>query len=257
MNDIKDFDIVDGVLTKYRGKDSEVVVPEGVTFIGDNAFFECDGVESIVLPEGITQIGYRAFSGCLCRSITLPHSIKCIGEEAFYMCEYLDKIDIPDSIESIGDKAFSYCRYLTSINCFKTLNSNKNYKSIDGNLYTKDGKTLVSYAVGKLKHEFVVPQSVKNIGSFAFHGCEEIYEIHMPQGVQIIGEGAFAECVNLHTIELPKSISSIGKDAFFYCVSMIDFQLDEKNKYFQLINGDLYKNDGSLVAKCESKNDNI
>lgn len=250
MGDIKDFEIVDGVLIKYHGKESEVVVPEGVTVIGDKAFFECYDIDSIVLPDGVTQIGYRAFSGCLCRRIVLPQSITTIGKEAFYVCEYLDSISIPDSVEYIGDKAFSYCRYLTSITCFKTLNPNKNYKSIDGNLYTKDGKTLVSYAVGKLKHEFVVPNSVKNIGAFAFHGCEELYEISMPRGVKTIGEGAFAECVNLNTIVLPNSVSNIGEGAFFYCMSIVDFKLDEGNKNYQLIDGNLYTKDGKILVAC-------
>lgn len=255
MSDIKDFEILDGVLIKYHGNDSDVVVPKGVTAIGDQAFCECYGIDSIVLPEGVIEIGYRAFGGCLCRRVTLPHSIKSIGEEAFYLCEFLDGISIPDSVEYIGDRAFSHCRYLTSIKCIKTTNPIKNYKSIDGNLYTKDGKKLVWYAIGNLKREFIVPAGVRSIGSYAFNGCLEIHEIHLPYGVHTIGEGAFAECAELHTIELPRSVSSIGEEAFFDCESMIDFQLDEKNKYFRLIDGDLYTKDGNLVAKCKSSND--
>ena len=54
MNDIKDFEIADGVLVKYRGKDSEVVVPEGITVIGDESFMENYHIDKIILPNGVT-----------------------------------------------------------------------------------------------------------------------------------------------------------------------------------------------------------
>ncbi len=86
----KDFDIENGVLTKYTGSNGDVVIPEGITSIGDNAFSGCSSLESITLPEGVTSIGWGAFRDCSSlKSITLPEEVTSIGESAFSGCAHL------------------------------------------------------------------------------------------------------------------------------------------------------------------------
>ena len=75
-----DFQITNGVLTKYTGPGGDVVVPDGVTSIGDSAFSRCKTLTSIVLPEGVTSIGDGAFWGCSnLTSIVLPEGVTSIG----------------------------------------------------------------------------------------------------------------------------------------------------------------------------------
>jgi len=85
-----DFEISGGRLIKYRGHEAVVVIPEGVTAIGNEAFSDCHFLTSIKIPEGVTAIGNEAFSGCQSlKSITIPESVTCFGDNAFKGCNCL------------------------------------------------------------------------------------------------------------------------------------------------------------------------
>lgn len=127
------------VLTNCKTNESKIVVPDGVTVIGDNAFLNCDKIISITLPDGLkkiysnafqnctslesikfpyslTEISYRAFFGCSkLRSVTIPNNVKRIGDGAFKGCSSLESIILPDGLTSIGSEAFSNCSSLDSI----------------------------------------------------------------------------------------------------------------------------------------------
>ncbi|MBQ8229757.1 MAG: leucine-rich repeat protein, partial [Clostridia bacterium] len=119
--------------------------------------------------------------------------VTSIGFGAFFGCTNLTEIIIPDSVTSI-DWTFNACSSLTNIIVDE---NNTAYKSIDGNLYSKDGKTLVQYAIGQTATSFVIPDSVTSIGIGAFFGCTNLTEIIIPDGVTSIGNSAFADCINL------------------------------------------------------------
>ena len=105
-----DFDIENGILKKYKGIQSEVIVPDGVTSIGEYAFSRCSKLTSITIPNSVTSIGEWAFSGCSgLTSITIPNSVTSIGDFAFSGCNGLTSITIPNSVTSIGNGAFGYC----------------------------------------------------------------------------------------------------------------------------------------------------
>lgn len=111
-----DFTIQDGVLTKYNGAGGAVVIPDGITTIGDKAFGMCKSLTSVIIPDGIVSIGNDAFAGCTkLTSINIPNSIKTIGIEAFAACTSLTSITIPSSIKSISNNTFTGCTSLVSI----------------------------------------------------------------------------------------------------------------------------------------------
>ena len=89
---MSDFNIYNGTLKKYVGTDTDVVVPDGITEIGSDAF-SWSGVTSVVIPEGVTAIGSGAFTWCKAlTSITLPNSMTDIGGGAFGDCDRLTDI---------------------------------------------------------------------------------------------------------------------------------------------------------------------
>ena len=111
-----DFEIKNGVLMVYNGTGGDVVIPNGVTKIGDKAFYDCSSLTSITIPDSVTVIGIEAFCDCeSLASITIPDSVTVIGHGAFSCCGSLTSITIPNSVAEIGRSVFSFCDSITSI----------------------------------------------------------------------------------------------------------------------------------------------
>ena len=110
--------------------------------------------------------------------------------------------------------AFSACNRLTSIEVDE---NNVYYKGIDGNLYSKDGKILVQYAIGKTDISITIPDSVTSIGDYAFSYCTSLTSIEIPDSVTSIGDYAFSYCTSLTSVKIPNSVTSIGDYAFERC----------------------------------------
>ena len=94
-----------------NGKEiTELVIPDGVTTIGDYAFYNCSSLTSVTIPNSVTSIGSFAFEYCSSlTSVTIPNSVTRIGSYAFARCSSLTSVTIPNSVTSIGSYAFSYC----------------------------------------------------------------------------------------------------------------------------------------------------
>ena len=191
------------------------VIPYGVTSIGNEAFASCYGLTSITIPTSVTSISDYAFSGCRSlTSIIIPDSVATIGAFAFYECTRLTNVTIGNSVTSIVDHTFSGCDILTNIAVDE---NNTAYKSIDGNLYSKDGKTLIQYAIGKSESVFIVPNGVAYIGDYAFSGCNSLTNVVIPDSVTTIGNWAFYGCSSLTSIAIPDSVTDIESNAFYSC----------------------------------------
>ena len=217
VTEIGDFCPVD-VEVSIGSQFKKINIPDSVTTIGEEAFAECESLTSIVIPDSVTTIGGYAFDECeSLTSVVIGDSVTTIGEGAFSGCESLTSIVIPDSVTSIGDYAFSWCTNLTSITVSE---NNTAYKDINGNLYTKDGKTLIQYAMGKTDTSFTIPDSVTTIGEWAFSGCESLTSIVIPDSVTTIGEGAFSGCESLTSVVIGDSVTTIGEEAFYSCDSL-------------------------------------
>ena len=147
-------------------------------------------------------------------SVYNGYAVTSIGDEAFYYCTRLTSITIPNSVTSIGSSAFRSCTRLTSITVDR---ANTAYADIDGNLYSKDGKMLIQYTVGKTETSFVIPNTVTSIGSYAFYKCSSLTSITIPDGVTSIGDEAFYYCSGLTSIAIPNSVTSIGNSVFRGC----------------------------------------
>ena len=204
-----------------------------VTWIGYQAFMNCNRLTSITIPNSITGIASEAFIDCSSlTNITIPDSVISIGESAFYFCESLTNITIPDSVISIGYNAFYYCRSLTSIN---VSNNSKNYSSIDGVLFNKDKTQIISYSAGKKETSYIIPDSVTSIADYAFDNCTRLTSITIPEGVTIIGSSAFDNCIRLTSIVIPNGVTSIAYGAFNECRSLTNITIPDSVTYIGAI----------------------
>ena len=181
---MKDYDYDNNPSPASQKKDSvkKVVIEDGVTSIGNSAFFYCTSLTSITIPNSVTSIEPYAFYNCnSLTSITIPNSVTSIGNFAFSDCSSLTSITIPDSVTSIGNYAFAYCEGLTSI---------------------------------------TIPDSVTSIGAYAFSYCSSLTSITIPDSVTSIGNGAFDNCSSLTSITISDRVTSIKPYAFSYCSSL-------------------------------------
>ena len=192
---------------------TSVTISDSVTSIDSFTFKSCSKLKRIVIPKSVTSIGDWTFSGCSkLTSIVIPSSVTSIGDWSFYRCSSLTKVNylgtiddwvqiefksrdsnplgyaknlyindelvtevtIGDSVISIDKYALYGCSSLTSINVDE---NNTYYKSIDGNLFSKDGKTLLQYAIGKTANAFIISDSVTSIGECAFSNCHSLTSV--------------------------------------------------------------------------------
>ena len=114
---MKDYNAADNLSPAHMNSDvKKVVIEDGVTSIGELAFYKCSSLTNITIPDSVTCIAYAAFHGCSSlSSITIPNSVTSIGIYAFVVCSSLTSITIPDGVTSIGYGAFSDCSSLKTI----------------------------------------------------------------------------------------------------------------------------------------------
>lgn len=205
--------------------DTKIIIPAIVSgfqvkAIAEGAFEACNNITEIVIPNTITTVGDFAFSCSDLASVIFGENsqLTSIGECAFENCN-ITSISIPSSVTSIGDFAFYSCFSLTSI---IVDTDNSNYMSIDGNLYTKDGRTLIQYATGKKETSLNIPSGVTSISESAFSYCANLTSITFGENSQLtsISSYAFDRCYSLTSITLPSSVTSIGDYAFNSCDSL-------------------------------------
>ncbi len=246
-----------------------------VTTIGDEAFGECKSLTDVTIPDNVTTIGERAFSFCRnLTNVTIPDSVTTIGEGAFCGCESLTNVTIPDSVTTIGSSAFSVCTSLTNI---KVEDGNRNYCSLDGNLFNKNKTTLIQYAIGKTNASYTIPDSVTTIGPRAFDRCASLTNVTIPDSVTTIGDHAFClcasltnvtipnsvitirdyafwECRSLTNITIPDSVTSIGDVAFALCRSLTNIKVEDGNRNYCSLDGNLFdKNKTTLIQYAIGK----
>lgn len=201
----------------------ESINNENIIAIGKNAFEGCWALTNIEIPNSVTSIGDFAFMGCTSlQNIKIPDGVTHIGANAFDHCIKLASIAISNSVINIAVNAFSSCTSLTNI---VVDNGNPYYCSIEGNLFSKDRKTLVYYAIGKIQTSFTVPNSVTCIGNSAFSGGVKLMSVAIPNSVISIGNYAFSSCTSLTSIEIPNSVTSIGMGAFLNCSSLTSIEI--------------------------------
>ncbi len=160
------------------------VIPNSVTSIGNNAFYNCTELTSLTLPNTLITIGNGAFYHCTgLTSINIPNAVTSIGHDAFDNCTGLTSLSLPNSLTSIGGSAFYKCTGLTSL---------------------------------------TLSNSLTSIGTYAFYNCIGLTSINIPNSVTSIGHHAFFGCTGLTSLTLPSSLYTIGNYAFADCEALND-----------------------------------
>ncbi|MCL2810825.1 MAG: leucine-rich repeat domain-containing protein [Clostridia bacterium] len=221
-NDLTSVTIPDGV-TKigdfafaWSSSLTSITIPDSVKSLGNGVFAGCDKLTGVIIPNSVTSIGDSAFSNCTSlTSITIPDSVTTIGSGAFAQCEKLTSITIPSSVTKIGSNPFMACPFTFIDVC----PDNPVYEDIDGVLFDKQQKILVSYP-GAREGVYTIPEGTRLIGDFAFSECLRITEVTIPNSVTGIGVWGFDWCRRLTHVLIPESVTSIGWNAFNGCIRL-------------------------------------
>ena len=193
-----------GCLTGYNGIGGDVVIPEGVTSIGDGAFFTCSSLTEVTIPEGVTSIGDSVFFGCTALTeVTISESVTSIGESAFGVCKNLKTVTISDNIQSVGENAFGGGADITTVNypCGDDLDIIKSYFGVGVRFDATYNAFHVYSARGTLVSEATCTQPA--VYEAKCKGCELV------QGTMDVGE-PFGHTWQDATCTTPKTCSVCG-----------------------------------------------
>jgi hypothetical protein len=190
----------------YLKKITNIVICDGVSSIGDDAFYVCDdeGLTFANIFGSETAIGDNFPNYCGLTSVLIPNSVISIGRDAFRNCRNLTSIVIPNSVMTIGSSAFSDCQSLISVNIPNSITTIESY--------VFDGcRNMISVSI---------PNSVTAIKYSAFRGCHSLTSVSIPNSVTTIGGHTFAFSRGLTSITIPNSVVNIDNTAFSNCDSL-------------------------------------
>lgn len=262
-----------GVLTKYNGDATEVIIPSGVTHIKSSAFSNDNNVETIVIPDSVNLIDTNSIRGKKLVNIMvdknntafsdingvlfnkqqtiliyypkgrfgvnykIPNGVTSIDDYAFSGSR-LTIIGMSDSITSIGNYAFANCSDLTNLTLPNNLISIGNFAFYQCN-------SLI-----KLK----IPDTVTSIGEYAFFNCSSLESINISNAMTSISNSTFYACQKLKNINIPSNITSIENYAFCNCYNLTSIEIQENVRF---IGRDAFAIRNNIPISIFIYNDNI
>ena len=166
-------------------------------------------VEDLVIPDGVTQIGQNAFAGCRSlKSVVIPDSVRIIKSGAFENCRNLRKVLLSDNLTEIGDKAFKCCVRLSGI-------------TLPASLQRIGAEAFCDSHITGIK----IPRNVTRIGASAFADCCSLKYAELSDRMDRVPECLFSGCNMLKEIKIPYGVKTIGGGAFYGCSSLEEVQL--------------------------------
>ena len=150
---------------------------------------------------------------------------------------------IPDSVTTVGGNPFTDCPNLTDIIVSP---DHPTLATIDGVLFDKTEKKLISYPCAFTNTSYVIPQGIRIIGNDAFYDCDSLTSVTIPDSVTTIGEDAFYSCNSLTSITIQDSVTTIRENPFTYCKNLTDIIVSPDHPTLATI-------DGVLFDKVEKK----
>ena len=215
------------------GNGGNYTVPGSVITIGNYAFYDCYNLSNVTISAGVSNISDSAFDYCEnMASVTIPNTVVSIGSSAFYNTG-LTNVTIPASTTFIDSYAFVDCYNLTNITVDP---SNPAYSSLGGVLFDKNQISLLTYPTGKVG-SYTVPNSVTNIGDYAFEDCYYLSNVTISAHVVTIGNSVFESCRILTNVFIPASVTSIGNYTFIYLPNVTAFTVDSNNLAYSSLAG--------------------
>lgn len=203
----------------YNGTETEIYIPskhdgKAVTEISRGAF-SSSAVTKVTVANGITKIGNEAFFACnALTEIKVPDAVETIGNLAFSSCGGLRTVAVGAGVRTIGEQAFTSCPALATITVSA---ENEAFTAVGNCLIAAATKTLIA---GCKTSKIPTDGSVTAIGARAFSGCVDLTSIVIPDCVTEIAASAFEDCTGLAEIAIGRGVAKIGSHAFYHCTAL-------------------------------------
>ncbi len=200
---------------------SEAVITE----IPDNQFQNHSWLYQVVLPEGLTRIGNYAFYDTYIDDINFPSTLTTIGEYAFQKSNIKDAVLAHTQLSTIGQHAFSYCRYIEEVTLPETMSSigtsafreNRHIRTLQMPKQLESMGTWTFFHADSLRSTIDFPKGIASVPSHSFSYCSNITSLSIPTDVKDINSYSFYRLTKLKSLELPDSLTYIGSFAFANC----------------------------------------
>lgn len=212
---------------------ADIEFPASITEIGVGSFYDCDSLVNINFPEGLVGISNRAFYDCdNLVNINFPESLKSIWKEAFGSCEKLQDIKLPTEMENMGIGAFRDCKSLKKIKLpsKETYIQDEVFSNCSGLTGIELPAGIKSIGIGAFLNcssltNIELSASITSIGGRAFSGCSGLTSMELPDGITRISDEIFKGCSSLRSVSLPDGITLIGYGAFNNCSNLTNINL--------------------------------
>lgn len=285
--DMKNYTGTNSPWYSSRSKILKVIIKDGVTSVGNCAFYYCNHIQEVSIGKDVKTIGTNVFySDYDLNEITLPKSLESVGNYAFENCKSLTDVYYHSTESDFANISVgtnnTYLtnaakHYLLSGSCGENLTWVLGFDSIlsisgEGDMENFENPASVPWyskrsavkginisdnvtSIGDYAFYYIcnveeikIPSSVTCIGKYAFYECSKITSVTIPDSVETIGDKAFSYCSNLKNIYIGKNVSSIGEQAFYYASTLSEIRVSEENQNFSSSDGVLFdKNRETLI----------
>ena len=258
-----DFEIVGGVLKRYRGAGVDIIIPDSVyefevDKLGYTAVFEeCKYLRSVKLPMNLKMLPGNSFRELrYLESIEFDENLEVIEGSAFRNCTSLKNIVLPQNLQEIYWGAFGGCSSLVEIEfpeSIKSISGFDNCTGLEKVILPRNVKGIGKFAFCDCSSlvSIVWPKNLKKIGKGAFENCSKLAEVTIPDSVEIIDDEAFCGCSSLVSIVLPKNLKRIGKGAFENCSKLAEVTIPDS---VEIIDEEAFRGCCSLKSVVFPKN---
>ncbi len=182
-------------------------------------------ITKVVVEEGITSLGTNAFCDFVSLTeVELPTTLKTMGMNAFACCESLTEFTVPVGLESFDVSAFANCYGMLE---YKVAEGNTHFTVEDGVLFNIDKTALWSYPIGLTDEVYDMPDTVESVEAYAFSEAANLNEILFSENLKHIGDEAFHNCIGLTEIVLPDGFLTTGGGSFQGCENLSQIDLPD------------------------------
>lgn len=225
---------------------ASVRIGANVTAIGVQSFYSCQSLAELNLSSSVKIIGDQAFYNCKnLISPVFPEGLEEIGSYAFWSNNAVTQVDLPASLVTIGSNPWGCCAALGE---FTIADNAGNFAVSDGVLFDKDVSVLISYPIGRPVTEYATPATTRVIKDNSMRNNNFMTSITLNEGLEEIGVGAFNVC-RFASITIPASVTTIGERAFASNPNLKEFNIEEGNENYAVLNKFLCTKDGKLLLQ--------